>query len=231
MVERIKTFVNGLDESLDGGIPVGSVVLLVGKPGTMKSSLAYYILYYNALNAKIKGLYVALEQSRESLLANVSGMGMNPDYVGTDIGFIDLGMIRKQSSSKTVKLSMIEFLRSCIRDLTKSRDYKLLVIDSLPVLKIIANFKEPREDLFQFFEWLRSLKLTSIIISEMEQDTQKFAEHGEEFLADGIIHLDMHRDQNIVNLFLGVVKMRMTNIKRGYYPLIFDEKGFEIVAD
>jgi len=36
---------------------------------------------------------------------------------------------------------------------------------------------------------------------------------------------------NTVNLFLSIAKMRKTNHKRGYYPLIYDKSGFEIVMD
>jgi len=33
-----------------------------------------------------------------------------------------------------------------------------------------------------------------------------------------------------VNLFLSVVKMRMTKHDRAYYPVIVDKEGFEIVT-
>ena len=38
--ELVKTYIKGFDEKLGGGIPEGSVVLVVGEPGTMKSSVA-----------------------------------------------------------------------------------------------------------------------------------------------------------------------------------------------
>jgi len=64
----------------------------------------------------------------------------------------------------------------------------------------------------------------------MEQDSNRFCVNGEEFLSDGILHLDLRRDDRQVNLFLSVVKMRKTAHRRGYYPLIFDEGGFEVVT-
>ncbi|HWM51682.1 MAG TPA: ATPase domain-containing protein, partial [Thermoplasmata archaeon] len=42
---RIKTYVRGFDDVLNGGVPEGYVVLVSGAPGTMKSSLTYSILY------------------------------------------------------------------------------------------------------------------------------------------------------------------------------------------
>src|SRR5947207_589374 len=46
----VYTHIRGFDEEvLRGGIPQGHVILIRGASGTMKSSLAYYILYHNAL--------------------------------------------------------------------------------------------------------------------------------------------------------------------------------------
>ena len=48
-IKRVKTFIKGLDKEIDGGIPKGSIVMIAGKPGTMKSSLAFNILYKKTL--------------------------------------------------------------------------------------------------------------------------------------------------------------------------------------
>ena len=57
-VNRVKTYVKGLDEVMEGGIPEGSVVLVAGKPGTMKSSFAFNILYHNANKEDKSGVYL-----------------------------------------------------------------------------------------------------------------------------------------------------------------------------
>ena len=44
-MRKIKTYIEGFDEILDGGIPEGHVVLVCGTPGTMKTSLTYSIMY------------------------------------------------------------------------------------------------------------------------------------------------------------------------------------------
>src|SRR6266699_3881707 len=68
----VKTHIRGFDDDvLRGGIPQGHVILIRGASGTMKSSLAYYVLYHNAL-AGVPGLYVTLEQSAGSRLEHVT---------------------------------------------------------------------------------------------------------------------------------------------------------------
>jgi len=227
--ERIKTYITGLDEHLQGGIPASHVVLIAGKPGTMKSSLAYTILYRNALEEGLSGMYVTLEQNRESLLGTMAGLGMDIKNVEKLMCVLDLGLIRKKLKQLGGK-SWIEVFKMYVDNMNKTMNLDLMVIDSLPVLEVMSKFTEPREDLFRLMEWLRDLNITTLVIAEMDQGSDKFCEHGEDFLSDGIIHLDLRREDNNVNLFLGVAKMRKTGHRRGYFPLIFDESGFEVVT-
>jgi len=227
--ERIRTYVRGLDEQLQGGIPAGHVVLLAGKPGTMKSSLAFNMLYHNAKNDGRGGVYVTLEQSRESLLANMGGLGMDPTGLEKKLSVLDLSLIRKKLKQLSNK-SWIEVFKMYIDNLDKTVDIGVLVIDSLPVLEVMGKFEDPRDELFRLFEWLRDLGITSVLIAEMEQDSDKFGAYGEDFLSDGILHLDLRREDRNVNLYLSVVKMRKTAHGRGYFPLIYDEGGFELVV-
>ena len=227
--ERIRTYVRGLDEQLQGGIPTGHVVLIAGKPGTMKSSLAFHVLYHNAKNDGRGGVYVTLEQSRDSLVGNMVGLGLSVTGLEKKLSVLDLSLIRKKLKQLSNK-SWMEVFRMYIDNLDKSIDISVLVIDSLPVLEVMGKFEEPREELFRLFEWLRELGITSLLITEMEQDSDRFARHGEDFLSDGIIHLDLRREDRNVNLYLSVVKMRKTAHARGYFPLIYDEGGFELVV-
>jgi KaiC/GvpD/RAD55 family RecA-like ATPase len=231
MVERIKTFVKGLDDQLQGGIPKGHVILLVGQPGTMKSSLAFSMLYNNAKRTGLSGVQVSLEQSRDSLVDNMKGLGMKLDSeIAKRISILDLGFIRKKLT-QFGNHTWMEIFKMYTRNLKSNMDYDLLVIDSLPVIEVMARFRNPREDLFHLFEWFRDLDTTTVLIHEMPQDNNRFAQHGEDFLSDGIIHLDMKREHNVVKLYLAVTKMRKTNHDRGYFPLLFDKDGFEIVTD
>jgi len=227
--ERIRTYVRGLDEQLQGGIPSGHVVLLAGKPGTMKSSLSFHMLFQNARLDGRGGVYVTLEQSRESLLANMAGLGMDVSGLEKKLSVLDLSLIRKKLKQLSNK-SWIEVFKMYIDNLDKTVDIGLLVIDSLPVLEVMGKFDDPREELFRLFEWLRELGITSLLITEMEQDSDKFCQYGEDFLSDGIIHLDLQREERNVDLYLSVVKMRKTAHARGYFPLIYDEGGFELVV-
>ena len=171
--ERIRTYVRGLDDQLQGGVPAGHVVLVAGKPGTMKSSFSFNMLYHNAKEDGRGAVYVTLEQSRESLLANMAGLGMDATGLEKRLSVLDLSLIRKKLKQLSNK-SWIEVFKMYIDNLDKTVDIGILVIDSLPVLEVMGKFEDPRDELFRLFEWLRDLGITSLLITEMEQDSDKF---------------------------------------------------------
>ena len=163
-------------------------------------------------------------------MLNMDGLGMKLSGLEKEISVLDLGMIRKKMTQLTNQTWM-EVFKMYLQNLKKNMNIKIVVIDSLPVLEVMGRFQNPREELFHFFEWLRDMNVTAFLITEMEQGSDKFCQYGEDFLSDGIMHLDLKREGNMVNLFLSIVKMRQTGHKRGYSPLIFDKDGFEIVSD
>src|SRR5712691_1606568 len=207
-MKRIPTKMEGLDDVLGGGIPDGNVVLVSGAPGTMKTSLTYHILHANALDG-VRGLYVSLEQSRASL------------------SILDLGMLRKKLTGPTEQPWM-DLFKLYTQGIRKSFDYRLLVLDSLDALEILAKFREPRRDMFSLIHWLRDLHCTAFLLGELPTDSgpngtarTAYARHKEEYLADGIVHLRLARQGEFgMQRQLRVVKMRGTRHETGYQALV-----------
>jgi KaiC/GvpD/RAD55 family RecA-like ATPase len=224
---HIKTYIDGFDDKIHGGIPAGSVVLLVGQPGTMKSSIAFNMLFNGAREKDLKGLYVTLEQSSKSLSKHMAAMGMDPKEAEGKLEIIDIGLIRKKLTNLQDQ-SWMQVFKMYTKNLKESNDYQLLVIDSLPVLNVLAKFDNPREELFHLFEWLRDLNVTTLMITEMTPDSAKFAEFGEDFLADGIIYLRLAEMGDIsVQRQIRCVKMRSVDHNGDYHSLLFDHGQFK----
>lgn len=227
--ERIQTFIKGLDENMEGGIPKGYVVLITGMPGSMKSSVGFNILYNNAKHKKTKGIYISLEQGRDSLLEQMDRLHMPAAEMENLISVVDIGYLRLNSEGMEYGDSWNSVFRMYAENMKEAQGYELLVIDSLAAVEVLADVKNKRAELFHLFGWLRGLGVTTFIISEAS--TNQDIMRDEDFLADGVIHLDLRREGASVNLYLGVAKMRKTLHKRGYVPLIFDQNGFEIITD
>lgn len=201
-------------------------MLLAGEPGTYKSSVAFNIVYNNVKNDKHIACYITLEQSRDSLMQQMKGMGADMDLVGNDLSIVDLGLIRK-NLEKLGQQSWMQIFKTYATNLKDNLDYTILVIDSLPVLTMLAEFKNPRNELFHFFEWLRDMRVTCILISEMRTGEEAYSEMGEDFLADGIIHLKMEKvgDVNFQRR-IRVVKMRSSRHAPDFFTLLHGKAGF-----
>ena len=225
-MERIKTYIQGFDDITGGGLPEGHIILLTGEPGTFKSSLAFNTMYHNVLNDNHIGCYITLEQGRDSLITQMSGMGMDIDKVEDSFSIVDLGLIRK-NLEKLGQQSWMQIFKTYAHNLKESIDFSILAIDSLPVLTMLADFKNPRSELFHFFEWLRDMKVTTFILSEMKANSDEYAEYGEDFLSDGIIHLKMDKVSDVnIQRRIRCVKMRATQHSPDYFTLLYDKGGF-----
>ena len=132
---RIPTYVEGLDEKMQGGIPGGHIVLVAGSSGSMKSSLTFSMLYNSVLNGDTSGIYVTLEQGKDSLRSHMAGMGMNVDdpRVRNRIAIIDLADLRVQLDEQGMA-GKVDWMGQLIKQLTSYRQsigFEILIFDIL----------------------------------------------------------------------------------------------------
>ena len=238
--ETVKTFVKGFDSDvLGGGVPPGSVVLLRGPSGSMKSSLAYYILYHNALKGT-PGLYVTLEQSAGSLLEHIAGLGLRATDVSTSLPILDLSRGREHLEGLVAKIAgmhggptskrvdLLEVLKDKIGEVQRTTRARLIAIDSWDAMDGLLEFEDRRGETFRFFQWLRGTGLTALLISEVYPAALD-AGLEEEFLADGVFHLTMERTGEIsFQRRIQCMKLRSADHRADAYTLLFHEGRFEV---
>lgn len=228
-VERIKTFVDGLDEHIEGGIPKGSVSLICGSPGSMKSSLGYYILYHNAKEKNLKGIYISLEQDLKSLKMQMKKLGMKNRSINNDLTILDYDIIKKEISKEK---NWLKEISKYVKKVKKEKGADLLVIDSLDALYALSRIEEPRREVYHFFKSLRDIGITSYLLSEISSNSGKFSYYGiEDFLADGIIHMQFQKKGDLLSSmerYLGIIKLRTTNHDTQYFPLLYMSEKFTV---
>ncbi len=225
-MRKIKTYIEGFDEVLDGGIPEGHVVLVCGTPGTMKTSLTYSIMYENAKRDGMKGLYISLEETYESLKGAMMELGMI-DIDQLDVYMLDVGRIRREHPEEELKKDWLNLLNKYIKKRVEADAFDIIVIDSLAALYALATLKNPRVDLFHFIRFLKELDSTVFLISEISHGSTALVSNDEDFLVDGIIHLKMHEvGESDFQLRINCIKMRRTKHERGWNRLMHSIEGF-----
>lgn len=187
----LKTYIEGLDERLGGGIPEKHIVLITGNPGTLKSTICFNLLYHSAKNDGIKAAYVSLEQRGDDLVAQMEKLGMNYASVKKDLIMVDVGKVRFVTEDYGLKKGWIFIVQDLIKEAKEQVDFSVIVIDSLDVFETMFGGEDPRINLFKFLEFLKGMNLTCFLVAEMSMDSKEYAKHGIDFLADGIIALSL----------------------------------------
>jgi len=230
-VSRIATHIPGLDGALRGGVPRGSVILIAGAPGTMKTSLGLFILASNAVSDLRGSLYITFGERAASLLRQMETLGLDLSRAEGRFDILDATLLAR--SARKGGRDWLNDLKGRVNERAGDR-LELLVIDSLDALEVLAKFENRRVELFRLFEWLRDLKLTSFVIAERADFIIRGnvfqGRHDEDFLADGMIQLRLHPVTDVeIQRRIRIVKMRGTAHDTGYLAFnVSPGKEFEV---
>ncbi|MEM4576366.1 MAG: ATPase domain-containing protein [Candidatus Nezhaarchaeales archaeon] len=186
--ERSPSGILGLDEIIGGGFPRGSLIMLVGEPGTGKTTFSAQFLYRGAVDCGEKGIYVSFAEDKKSFLKNMLYLGFNFEELEKRGLFI----FREYLTVRETGLP--ETIDSILRDVS-TFEARRLVIDSFTALA--QAFMEPHEvrvllhSLLSKFIKFRGC--TSIIIIEKPYGKKMLGLGIEEFVADCIFLLKISR--------------------------------------
>ncbi|MFQ5552594.1 MAG: RAD55 family ATPase [Thermoplasmata archaeon] len=212
---QVPTFVEGFDAALGGGIPEGHVVLLHGPTGTMKTSLALYILAKNQARG-MRCLHLTLEEDRGSLRRTLAGLGLDPeDYI------VDIATLRAEHGLAEEAGDWLDILLAYLE--RKAQDgLDLLALDPLDALFDMAQIRAPRQALFRFFRFLRGAGITALLLVEGDDFL-----YGEERVADGVLQVTQRElEGGLVSLWMRCVKMRHAAHSRDFHRLEFRDGAF-----
>lgn len=215
---RVGTGIEGLDKLLSGGIPVGSVVLINGPAGSMKTSLAYHILHHSARD-KVKGMFLSLEQDRDSLLRQMERLGMPREESLDDLMVVDLVDLRRSMEGQSGDWRNI--IQRYIENVMKECPFQLLALDSLESFISMSEVKFSRIETQDLFDWFRSLGLTAFVISETPMAKLENDGAMELYVADGALELALKEvGDSHIQRWIRCIKMRGANIDPRFHNMM-----------
>lgn len=199
-LRRVPTGVPALDDLLGGGIPLYSVVLLAGEPGSGKTILSQQLLFRNAAAGR-KGLYLTtLSESPLKATRFQSQFGFfQPEMFGRSVVYMDIGeTIRSQELGPAV-----EVIGAALRE----HEPQVVVIDSFKAIHDLASSpREARTFTYDLAIELSAVQATTILVGEYElADIGRLPEFA---VADGIVWLTLERTAVGGQRTLRVLKMR-----------------------
>ncbi|MGB6671786.1 MAG: ATPase domain-containing protein [Candidatus Nitrosopolaris sp.] len=218
-LERISTGVPGLDSLIEGGIPKGSTLMVVGNSGSGKTILCSHFLYDGLTAKEEKGLYISFSESKAQFYANIKTLGMDFDKFErqTKFAFLDFASLTKDGIQDA-----LEEILATIRTINPKR----VVLDSFSAISLAFEHQsEARTTIHVLLgKILRSEGITSILVMEIPYGKENIGSGIEESVVDGIIQLD-HREDNVLPIILRVFKMRGTSINREPHACTISKNG------
>ncbi|MEM2882015.1 MAG: ATPase domain-containing protein [Candidatus Bathyarchaeia archaeon] len=224
-MERLETGIRGLDELLGGGFPRGKTILVVGSPGSGKTTFAVQYLYRGALLGE-GGLYVSMDEPPENVKSDLSSFGWDLDGMEKSgrLIFVDATPLKRSGEAEELeeegyKVQEMTFqgLIRTIRKIVDEEGISRIAID--PITPLMLRYETPlerRRALLTFFENLSRTKCTSIVTTELRTSIFRRSFQLEEFLSQGVILL--HSIFHAGNLVRAIQIEKMRGIAHDAQP-------------
>jgi circadian clock protein KaiC len=239
--EKVPTGIRGLDEMLGGGLPKGRVILVMGGPGTGKTIFSTQFLVNGIEKYNENGVFVSLDESKIHYYSEMSKFGWNLAKYEAEkkFAFVDASPIRHLPGEIKVgkltigrrEFSMLSLLEA-IKAGAQSVKAQRIVVD--PIASLIFQFPDPverRTAILDLIEALVSLEATTILTTELRAYGLERAVQLEEYLAHGVIIMQILRVGRAYVRALQIEKMREAEIDVQPHPYKITSSGIEVFPE
>ena len=226
---KTPTYISGLDDVLDGGLPTKRTTLISGGPGSGKSIMGIEFLYHSAANGE-PGIFVTFEERAEAVRQNA--LTLDWDLVPLEkAGKLFLFGAHIDPQAALSGDFNVKGLLAIIEGKAKSMGASRIVIDAVDVL--IRLFDDPareRNELYALHDWLNDHEMTTVLT--VKSSAERYLASRYEFLdymADCVIHFDQRIVEQVLTRRLRVIKYRGSSFVSNECPFIITEKGIHII--
>ncbi len=223
---RTKTGIEGIDELTKGGLPNNKAIAVVGGPGTGKSILLMQFLVNGAKDYNEPGIYITFEEEVSELKENYKSFNFNIKELEKK------GMLKIVHYSPMKIKRFVKNMDVTLRDLIKSMNAKRVVIDSLSAFTLLySNEGEQREGLFNLFQTLKELGVTTLLSTESWREPTITKSGVIEFIADGVIMMYNLKIGDTRVRAIEVLKMRGIEHEMRISPFKITREGIKIFTE
>lgn len=219
LVERAKTGVPGLDTLLRGGLVRGAIYLVMGRPGTGKTTLGNQLCFAHVQQGGRAVYMTLLAESHAAMLKNLHTMSFfDASVINNGLSYV--GAYRALRDEKL--RGLLDMVRRVILD-EKST---LLVIDGISPARALAESDVALKEFVVELQMLSAMtNCTTILLANM---TAADANDPEHTMVDGLIELSFEHFRRRTLRTIEVLKFRGTRHLLGRHELEIGESGIAI---
>jgi circadian clock protein KaiC len=225
---KAPTGIRGLDEVTGGGLPRGRPTLVCGPAGSGKTLLAMEFLVRGITQFGEPGVFVAFEETRDDLVANVASLGFDLPAFEAD-GSLVLDHINVVAAELVDAGDWdLEGLFIRLGAAIDAVGARRVVIDTIETLfSAFTDAATLRSELQRLFVWLKAREVTVVITGE--RGDGQLTRHGiEEYVSDCVIVLDHLVTEETSTRRLRILKYRGSLHGTNEFPFLIGERGISV---
>jgi len=218
------TGIESFDELLSGGFPQGAVILLAGSSGSGKTIFTFQWLF-EGIKHDENAVYISLTEPLFKIVENLEKMNYyNRDAIEQQrLKIIDLREYFPSPGYNPQEI--LDF----IEDQVKENHAKRLCIDSITAIAYQYNDKaQIRSFIFELGKILATLGCTTILTSEVADNTRYSIYEVEEFISDAILRLDQIQVKSEFERQMKLVKVRGKSFTSEAIPMKITSDGINL---
>jgi circadian clock protein KaiC len=219
LVERSKTGVAGLDTLLRGGFVRGAIYLVMGRPGTGKTTLGNQLCFEHVKQGGRAAYMTLLAESHAAMLKNLQTMRFfDPTLINNGLSYV--GAYRALRDEKL--RGLLEMVRRVILDEKAS----LLVIDGISPARAMAENDVALKEFVVELQMLSAMtNCTTVLLANM---TAADANDPEHTMVDGLVELAFESYRRRTLRTIEVLKFRGTQHLLGRHELEISASGVTV---
>jgi circadian clock protein KaiC len=225
-LKKSPTYIKGLDEVLEGGLPTNRTTVISGGPGSGKTLFGLEFLYRGAMAGEA-GIFVSFEEPLDQLRQNAATLGWDlaPLELKNLLYIMD-GRI-KPDTIMTGDFSL-KGLLSTISGKAKEMGAKRIFINApVVILRHFDTSKQVRVELQSLSDWLQSCSLTAVMTVLPHRDVSFFEDFFDS-MADCAIRMETYVLNQVSTRRLRVIKYRGSGFARNEHPYVITEAGLRV---
>jgi circadian clock protein KaiC len=219
--KRIKTGIVGFDGLIEGGFIVPSMVLVIGPPGSGKTTFLWQYLFEGIKHHEKGMLFSTLSESSSSLIQFAANYWfIDTTAFGKKVFVIDLNQqIKKFETGE-------EFLNE-IDEKVKKFNIQRVAIDPINLIQLtITDIKKYRTFIYDLSKYIKEKNISAVVTAELYTPNDYHCH--EAYISDGTILLQTEQKGQKVPRSLTIVKMRGTFHGLESIEYVITKNGIEL---